>query len=116
MVKKYIVILREPDGRTINHADEESARHQLTWKNWLEKWGESGNLIGGSSLTLNGRIVKGDGTIVLDELHKIGPEIVGGFLLINAKDINEATEIMKTCPIYDFEGYAEIREFQNRII
>ena len=113
-MKKYIVIFREPDGRTIKHADEEISRHQLNWKNWLEKWRQHGNLNGGSSLTLNGRIIKGDGNIVLDELHKNGEEIVGGFLLISAIDFNEATDIMKTCPIYEFDGYVEIREFQNQ--
>jgi hypothetical protein len=39
---------------------------------------------------------------------------VGGYLLLNADDFNEAVDIMKTCPIYEFDGYAEIRELQNQ--
>lgn len=41
-------------------------------------------------------------------------EIIGGFLLLNAVDLDEATEIMTTCPIFEFDGIAEIRELQNQ--
>jgi len=35
---------------------------------------------------------------------------VGGYLLINARDLDEATSLMQSCPIFEFGGYAEIRE------
>ncbi|MES2134597.1 MAG: hypothetical protein V4506_19780 [Bacteroidota bacterium] len=113
-MKKFIVLFREPDGRTITHSDSEIKVHQENWKNWFSTWGQKGKLGGGSGLTLNGRIIKGDGNIVTNDIHKNGTEIVGGYLLLNAIDFNEAVEIMKTCPIYEFDGYTEIRELQNQ--
>jgi hypothetical protein len=113
-MKKFIVLLREPDGRTITHSDSATKAHQENWKNWLSTWGQKGKLSGGSGLTLNGRIIKDHGNAVTDEIYKDKDEIVGGYLLLNAEDFNEAVDIMKACPIYEFDGYAEIRELQNQ--
>jgi hypothetical protein len=113
-MKKFIVLFREPDGRTITHSDTAIKAHQENWKNWFSTWGQKGKLSGGSGLTLNGRIIKGNGNIVTDEIYKNHNEIVGGYLLLNADDFNEAVDIMKSCPIYEFDGYAEIRELQNQ--
>lgn len=107
-MKNYLVLFREPDGRTGQHSDEEISRHQLHWKSWMDTYGKAGNLAGGSSLSLNGRIIKGGE--VGNAIHKTGTEIVGGFLLLKATDLDEATAIAKSCPIYEFGGYAEVRE------
>jgi hypothetical protein len=107
-MKNYLVLFREPDGRTEKHSDEEVATHQTNWKAWMEKYGKAGNLAGGSGLTLNGRIIKG--AEISEGTHKTGTEIVGGFLLLKASSLDEATDIARTCPIYEFGGYAEVRE------
>jgi predicted ester cyclase len=38
---------------------------------------------------------------------------VGGYLLINAHSLDEATSLMQSCPIFEFGGYAEIREIMT---
>lgn len=113
-MKKYIVIFREADGRENEHSNDAIKQHQENWKNWFSIWGQKGNLSGGSGLTLDGKMIKGKGDIVINDIHKTGTEIVGGYLLLNATDMNEAVEIMKTCPIYEFDGYVEIRALQNQ--
>jgi hypothetical protein len=113
-MKKFIVLLRERDGRTVKHSDEETKAHQENWKNWFSIWGQRGKLNGGSGLTLNGRLIQGKGDIITNEIHRNEDEIVGGYLMLCAADFHEAVEIMKTCPIYEFDGYAEIRELQNQ--
>ena len=113
-MKKFIVLFREPDGRKIEHSNDEIKAHQENWKNWFSRWGQQGKVLGGSGLTLNGRLIKGKGDIVTDEIHNSNNEIIGGYLLLNADDFHEAVEIMKTCPIYEFGGYAEVRELQNQ--
>jgi len=40
-------------------------------------------------------------------------ELVGGYLIVNAKDINEAVEISKGCPIFDLDGKLEVRPIQK---
>ncbi len=113
-MKNFIVLLREPDGRRDAHQENEIKTHQLNWKNWLTKYQQEGKLVGGSSLTLKGNLIKGNDAKVTKGLHEVGTEIVGGFLLLKAEDLNEATAIAQTCPIYEFDGYAEVREFKQQ--
>lgn len=111
-MKDYLVLFREPDGRTEPHAEDAITQHRLNWKNWMDKWGKEGNLAGGNSLTLNGKIITGNDKKVTNDIHRVGTEIVGGFLLIKANNLDEAETIIKSCPIFEFDGYAEIREMQ----
>lgn len=110
-MKDFIVIFREPDGRKDTHSEEETRIHQEHWKNWLSKWGAEGKLAGGNALTLNGALISAKKHIT-PGVHQVGAEIVGGFLLLKADDLNEAVRIALDCPIYEFGGHAEIREIQ----
>jgi hypothetical protein len=111
---KYIAIFREPDGRAETHSESVVIIHQENLKNWFERWGKAGKLNSGSGLTLTGRTITNNGNTFNDDIHKVGKEIVGGYILLNADDLDEATEIIKSCPIFEFGGYAEIRELQNQ--
>lgn len=111
-MKNYIVLFREPDGRTEPHSAEDMTRHRQNWDNWFAEWAPKGNLAGGSGLTLDGRIIQQNGAIK-NAVHQIGTEIVGGFLLLKASNLDEATAIAASCPIYEFDGYAEVREMQS---
>jgi len=95
------------------HPEAGLAEHRKHWAEWMTRWQGEGRLKGGSSLTLEGRLIKGDGTTITNTIHKAGTEIVGGFLLITANDLDEATRIASSCPIYEFDGYAEVREFNT---
>jgi hypothetical protein len=51
--------------------------------------------------------------IVTDGPYAEGKEIVGGFFVVLARDINEAVELAKDCPDYEFGGVVEVREVQK---
>ena len=112
-MKDYIILFREPDGRIDEHSDEDLQVHQQHWSEWLTRLKAEGRLVGGSSLTLEGRLITGDGTTITNTTHKVGTEIVGGFILLKANNLDEAAEIASSCPIYEADGYSEVREFKN---
>jgi hypothetical protein len=113
-MNNYIAIFREPDGRTDTHTPDEIARHREHWAAWWGKWSATENLSSGSALTLEGCLITGDGSTILNQIHRVGTEIVGGFLMLRAESLEEATQIAASCPIYEFGGYAEVREFQKQ--
>ena len=49
-------------------------------------------------------------TMVTDGPYAEGKEIVGGYMIIKANDLNEATEVSKDCPIFEYDGSVEVRE------
>lgn len=109
----YIVLFREPDGRKEEHTAEEIKQHQLNWAEWFKRMSADGKLKGGSGLSLNGALIQGRDREVTNGIHQAGTEIVGGFLLLEAADLQEAVSIAQGCPIYEFDGYAEVREMQQ---
>jgi predicted ester cyclase len=130
-MNQYLIIFREPDGRTGTHAPETLLQHRHDMKIWMDKMIAGQRISGGNALTLNGKVIKGprktfqpgqqpltgpqqpipgNQQTITDSLYAIGTEIVGGFLLLNADSLEEATAITTTCPILDFGGFAEVRE------
>jgi len=49
--------------------------------------------------------------VVTDGPFAEGSEVVGGYLLVKASDFNEAAEMSKGCPIFEYEdGTVEVRQ------
>lgn len=85
-----------------------------TWNDWMQGLAEKGILAGGDALQVTGKHVKGSKKIVSDGPYAEGNEMVGGNLIVNAKDINDAVEISKGCPILNENGSVEVRPIQKR--
>jgi hypothetical protein len=111
-MKQFIILVREPDGRADDHTEEEIKAHRAHWNKWFEKYSKTGNFSGGSALSLNGKVIKGPEATVINDIHKVGTEIVGGYLLIEADDLDKAVEIAREIPVFEFDGYLEVRELQ----
>ena len=76
----------------------------------MEGLAEKGQLIDGLPLKAEGKQVSKGGSVVTDGPFAEGAEIVGGYLMVNATSLEEATEMSKGCPILDAEdGHIEVR-------
>jgi hypothetical protein len=79
------------------------------WMTWMQGLAEKGHLKDrGHPLEPDGKLVSGNGKNVTD-----GPyaekDLVGGFSLIEAKDLAQAAELSKGCPILERGGVVEVR-------
>lgn len=84
--------------------------HMDEWRVWMEGLAEKGQLIDGLPLKAEGKQVSKGGSAVTDGPFAEGAEIVGGYLMVNATSLEEATEMSKGCPILDAEdGHIEVR-------
>ena len=70
-------------------------------------------MIAGEPLQPSGKQVNGSKKVVTDGPFIEAKEMVGGFIVVNAKDINEAVEISKGCPIFEMDGKVEVRPVQK---
>ena len=57
-----------------------------------------------------GKLVSGPNKTVTDGPYTEGKEVVGGFFLVNARDLDEAVEISKDCPDYELGGSVQVRQ------
>jgi hypothetical protein len=57
--------------------------------------------------------VIGSAKKVTDGAYVQNEEQVGGYLIVNANNIDEAVEISKGCPIFKEDGKVEVRPIQK---
>lgn len=113
-MEKFMYLFRGGVNHAHNAQDSEVAKRNMqNWMNWMKSLGEKGILAGGEPLQPTGKNVNGKKKIVSDGPFTEAKELVGGYLIVNAKDINEAVEISKGCPIFEEDGNVEIRQVQK---
>jgi hypothetical protein len=109
-MSKYMFLLRGGGEAIAAMSAEEKEKHMELWKTWMSGLGEKGRLVDGLPLSNEGKRVVGRDKMVSDGPYAEGKEIVGGYIIVNAKDMDEAVELSKGCPIFKNNGEAEIRE------
>lgn len=97
-------------GKPMNTKTEEEGKAEMAaWGVYMGKLGQNGQLVGGLPVVSGGKVVSASGTI--DEPVNAGKEgIVGGYLIIKAESLENASELAKDCPHIDNEGNIEVRE------
>jgi hypothetical protein len=80
------------------------------WMAWIKQLADEGHIKDrGQPLELTGKLVKGKKKTVTDGPFTETKEIVGGYTLIEARDLEQAVELSKGCPIFDGDGAVEVR-------
>ena len=82
--------------------------HMQKWRDWMKDLGAKGHFKSGEPLESRGKVVKKNG-VVTDGPFAEAKDLVGGFLLVSAKSLEEATELAKGCPIFERDGFVEVR-------
>ena len=113
-MEKFIYLFRGGENHAHNANDSEVAmKNMQAWGAWMQDMQQKGILAGGEPLQPTGKQVTGTKKVVTDGPFIEAKEIVGGYLIVNAKDINAAVEISKGCPVLDLDGKIEVRPIQK---
>ena len=106
-MSEYIFLFR---GGERGRSPEESQKIMEKWVAWMKELGANGHLKDqGQPLEPTGKVVRGKAKTITDGPYPESKDIVGGFTLIEAKDLDEATKLSKGCPIFDVDGLVEVR-------
>ena len=100
---------REAMG-TPEHA-QQSMKVWLAWMSDLEAKGHLKNP--GQPLAQEGKVVRGKEKAITDGPFVEVKDLVAGFTVIEARDLAEAAELSKGCPILDGGGSVEIRPVRS---
>jgi hypothetical protein len=80
------------------------------WMAWLKDLGDKGHIKDqGQPLERAGKLVKGKQKTVTDGPFAEAKDVIGGYTLIEARDLNQAVELSKGCPIFEADGAVEVR-------
>lgn len=106
-MKKYMLILFEGDHVYTELSPEDLQQEIMAHGKWIEELGD--RFLGGEALEEPSKIIRGKEKVVTDGPYIESKELVGGYYLIAAKDLEEATEISKGCPVLQYGGGIEVR-------
>ncbi|MEQ9297218.1 MAG: YciI family protein [Cyclobacteriaceae bacterium] len=109
-MKEYMYLFRGGDGRELNQSPEQMQAHMQAWGVWMQALGKSGNFVTGLPLQSGGKVVENHGEVITDGPFAEGKELVGGYLIVKANDLDHAADLSKQCPIFERGGTVEVRE------
>ncbi|HET7179741.1 MAG TPA: YciI family protein [Chryseosolibacter sp.] len=113
-MKEFLLLFRGGDIDGLNQSPEKWQAHMQQWVNWMGELSTKGKLVGAQPLAQTGKIITGNKKVVSDGPFMEGKEMVGGYLILRAKDYDDAVTTSKGCPVLIFDdGIVEIREIQE---
>jgi hypothetical protein len=89
----------------------EKTQASLTkWRAWIREMSEKGQLKSvGEPLERVGKVVAGRKKMITDGPYTESKDVIGGFSIIEARDLEEAARIASGCPVLDGGGSVEVR-------
>jgi len=97
-------------GGEAGRSPERAQQTMQKWMAWLNELGNKGHIKDkGQPLERAGKLVKGKQKTVTDGPFPEAKDIVGGYTLIEARDLDQAAELSKGCPILEVDGSVEVR-------
>ena len=97
-------------GGEAGRSPERMQQQMQKWMAWFKELGEKGHIKEpGHPLERAGKLVKGKQKTVTDVPFAEAKDVVGGYSLIEARDLEQAVDLSKGCPIFEVEGGVEVR-------
>jgi hypothetical protein len=100
-------------GGMNRHSPQELQQQMQKWGAWIQQLRQEGHFKAGEPLESGGKVVRGKKKAVTDGPYAEAKDLVGGYLLLEARDLEDATELSRGCPVLDVEGTVEIRQIAS---
>lgn len=109
-MKDFMLLFR--GGMDFKTATPEQMQTAMqNWRAWTEQLVKAGRYVNdGNRLKPEGAVISGKKKGLIDGPYTEGKEMVGGFRIIRARDLADAIEAAKDCPIFENNGLVEVRE------
>ena len=109
-MNEYLLILRGGEDIRATKSPEEMQQHMQVWHQWFTTMTNDGAFVAGQPLQAEARSLVNSGTQVIDRPLAEGKELVGGYIIVRATDLDAATELAKGCPGFEHDCTIEVRE------
>jgi hypothetical protein len=106
-MSQFIYLYR---GGETGRSPERMQQMMQKWMAWMKELGAQGHLTDrGQPLERTGKIVKGKQKAVTDGPFAEAKDVIGGYSIVEATDLDQAVQLSKGCPIFEVEGAVEVR-------
>jgi hypothetical protein len=112
-MKEYMMIFRNEKMEGGPKPSEEQMNAMMQqWQDWIRGIATKGKYSGTNRLLPEGKTLKPN-NVVTDGPYAEVKEVVGGYLIVKAKSLDEAVELAKSCPNLQYGGNVEVRSVMN---
>jgi hypothetical protein len=111
---KFMLIFR--GGAVSGHdlSPSELQAHVEKWYRWSDELARQGRARNnGTALDNLGATVRGHERVVTDGPYAESKDLVTGSLIVEAASLEDAIDVARTCPTYEFGGSVEVRPVQD---
>ncbi len=106
----FMYLFRSNETAQRSMSPEQMQQTMKKWMGWIDTLKKDGHVKQlGERLDGAGKVVRGKAKTVTDGPYVEVKDTVGGYMIVEAKDINQAVELSKGCPIFERDGTVEIR-------
>jgi len=106
----YLYRMADTAQREATGTPAQAQQSMQRWMEWMRQLDAQGHLKDrGQPLERAGKVVRGQQKTVTDGPYAEAKDLVGGFTIVEAKDIDQAAQLAGGCPILESGGSVEIR-------
>lgn len=110
-MKEFVLLFRQADTNNSYATPEKKQIIMKKWDDWIGGIAAQGRFVGMCNrLSSQGKVLKAGGIITDGPFVEVR-ETLGGFIVVKAENIDEATTLAHGCPAVDCDGSVEIRPF-----
>jgi len=108
-MKQFLLLLHENVEKMSELSPKEMQDLANAHMTWANKLAEAGHFISGDGLHEKGVLITGKDCVVKDGSYLESKEIIGGYYLLQAGDLETIVKLAKECPTHLYGGATEIR-------
>jgi len=97
-MKEFMMLFHHVPSADYQPSPEEIQAEIKKWQDWIGDIASQGKFVSTNQLAPEGKTLTAD-HVVTDGPYSELKEIVGGYIIINANDFDDALEIAKGCPV-----------------
>jgi hypothetical protein len=105
---EFMMIFRNAHDPASEPSPEQIQASIKQWQDWIGGIAAQGKFVSTNRLGSVGRTLKPN-NVISDGPYAEIKEIIGGYLIVKAADIDEAMTLAAGCPILDSGGHVEVR-------
>ena len=111
-MKDFVLLFRTTASENAKYmgTPEAAQKSMEGWLGWVRELEAAGHIKSvGEPLEGGGAVLRGKARVVTDGLFVEAKDIVAGFMVIRARDLDEARKVASGCPMLEGDACVEIR-------
>lgn len=109
-MEEYLILMRlDLITKEAQPSPEQMQEYMKIYNDWVGSIAAQNRYIGGKGLSTEGKVIRSN-DVITDGPYAEIKESLAGFIMIRARDFDDAVSIAKGCPILEGDNSVEVRK------